>query len=358
MEKYTMLDYIKEAPEVALNNVEHYQELVKPLLDIANEKEYKRIWLVASGSSNNACHCARAFMKKVLPMDVKIITPYTFTYYEHDINEDDLVLVVTQSGYSTNAIEAIKKINELNHLSICLTGNVNSDVKDYADVVIDYGVQEELVGYVTKGVTCLCLFLVLFSIAQSKQTDYLDEVKKAIQVNQKTIDKTMKFIEHNYKELTSMNWVYSIGAGSNYGTALESALKMGETIHIPSAPYEIEEYIHGPNLQLTPQYNVFIYDGNDQASNRVAQVYLATKQVTNRVFMVSANTNFKDDDHVLLVDKVLPELCPIAYLPFVQLVSYIISRDTNRIKQHPLLKKFKKIAAAKSDNFVNYDEDE
>ena len=53
-----------------------------------------------------------------------------------------------------------------------------------------------------------------------------------------------------------MSWVYSCGAGANYGTALESALKMGETIHIPSCCYEIEEYIHGPNLQLTPQYNV------------------------------------------------------------------------------------------------------
>ena len=26
-----------------------------------------------------------------------------------------------------------------------------------------------------------------------------------------------------------MSWVYSCGAGANYGTALESALKMGET---------------------------------------------------------------------------------------------------------------------------------
>ena len=58
-----------------------------------------------------------------------------------------------------------------------------------------------------------------------------------------------------------MSWVYSCGAGANYGTALESALKMGETIHIPSCCYEIEEYIHGPNLQLTPQYNVIFFDG-------------------------------------------------------------------------------------------------
>lgn len=47
-------------------------------------------------------------MEKVSGLEVRIITPYTFTYYENDIKENDLVLVVTQSGLSTNAIEALK----------------------------------------------------------------------------------------------------------------------------------------------------------------------------------------------------------------------------------------------------------
>ena len=140
---------------------------------------------------------------------------------------------------------------------------------------------------------------------------------------------------------------------------MESALKMGETIHIPSCAYEIEEYIHGPNLQLTPQYNVFIYDENDEASTRVEQIYKATSKVTDRVFMISANKNFKNDKRVIVLeDAPLPELCALVYLPFVQLVSFVISDETHRIKQHPLMKEFKAIAAAKTENFVNYDEDD
>ncbi len=49
--------------------------------------------------------------------------PYTFTYYENDIKENDLVLVVTQSGLSTNAIEALKNHQEKECRAICLTGN-------------------------------------------------------------------------------------------------------------------------------------------------------------------------------------------------------------------------------------------
>lgn len=42
----------------------------------------------------------------------------------------------------------------------------------------------------------------------------------------------------------------------------------------------------------------------------------------------------------------------------VQLLSFIISDDLHTIYQHPLLKEFKAIAAAKTENFVNYDGDD
>lgn len=359
MEKMTMQDYVKEAPAVCRSNIGKYQELVKPLMDQIQGKDVRAIWLVASGSSYNSCHCARAMMRKCLTSEIKIVTPFTFTYYENDVREDDLVFVVTQSGLSTNAIEAVKKLKAMNRYAIALTGNPNSDIKEYADLVIDYGVGEELVGYVTKGVTSLCLFLMLFAIEKSGKTEYIKELEKAISMNEEMIPKALAFIEENYKAFSSMRHAYFCGAGSNYGTALEGALKVGETIHIPSCFYEIEEYIHGPNLQLTPEYNVFIFDGNDEASDRVAQVYLASREVSDKVYLLSNNPKFKGDKHVISLSETLMSECvSLAYLPFVQLLSYVISSDLNSVKQHPLLKKFKSIASAKTENFVNYDEDE
>ena len=47
--------------------------------------------------------------------------------------------------------------------------------------MIEYGVGEELVGYVTKGVSTLALFLDLFAITYSGKTEYLEELKKSCQ---------------------------------------------------------------------------------------------------------------------------------------------------------------------------------
>lgn len=359
MKKLTMMDYINETPKILYENIHSYQKVVKPLMDEVKDKKMQRIILVASGSSHNACYCSRAFIQKITDLEVQIITPYTFKYYEHNLDKDDLVLVVSQSGYSTNSIEALKLLKSMNYKAICLTGNKESDVKNFADVVIEYGVGEELVGYVTKGVTTLTLFLDLFAIAYSGKTEYLNELKKAANLNREMIKKAELFINLHYKNFSSMSWVYSCGAGANYGTALESALKIGETIHILSCCYEIEEFIHGPNLQLTPKYNVIFFDGNDNASSRVEQVYLATRKVTDRAYLISNNKNLDSDNHVLsLSDKVLSELSPIVYLPFIQLLSFRISNDIHSIYQHPLLKEFKLIAAAKTEGFVNYDEDD
>ena len=108
--KLTMMDYIEETPRVLQYNIHNRKELLKPLFDYSSRQNSKTsLFLIASGSSYNACHIARSFLLKCLDIPVRILTPYTFTYYEHDFNENDLIIVISQSGLSTNAIEALKK---------------------------------------------------------------------------------------------------------------------------------------------------------------------------------------------------------------------------------------------------------
>ena len=69
------------------------------------------------------------------------------------------------------ALDVLKK---LNRKTIALTGDLNSDIKNHADVVIGY-VDEEKEGFVTKGVTTLALFLMKLTFAilkkQGKEVD-------------------------------------------------------------------------------------------------------------------------------------------------------------------------------------------
>ena len=355
----TMMTYILESPDQLKNNILNAKEITKELVDLYCEKDYRSIWIIACGSSSNGSNCAKPFMMKYLNCDVKIVNPSTFLYSENKIKEDDFVFVVSQSGCSTNSIDALRKLKEMNIRSIGLTGNANSDFKKEADVTIDWCVGEEKVGYVTKGVTTLCLFFILFSLEAGLRKGILskdaydavfEELKKAPERNHIVQNETMAFYQTNKKTLTAMNVVYSVGFAQGYGISCESALKMGETIKVPSFAYEAEEYIHGPNLQLTPDYTVFIYDDMEAGSKRIGQIYQATQSVTDKTFMVTNNPIVPEDHAIRLpFDIKEPALLPLYVLPFVQTISYLASDDLNSWDNHPLFAQFKHFASTKTD---------
>ena len=43
---------------------------------------YRNIKIIASGSSGNGSWCAKYVMEKYLGVDVTVINPYTFAYYQ------------------------------------------------------------------------------------------------------------------------------------------------------------------------------------------------------------------------------------------------------------------------------------
>ena len=360
--KMTMMDYVLESAPAIAHNVDRSKELTAALVKDFTEKDYKTIWIIASGSSFNGSNCARAFMREYLNCEVKIVTPYTFTNYENNMGEDDFGFVISQSGYSTNSIEALEKLKAMGKKAIGLTGNLDSDFKDHADELVEYGVGIETVGYVTKGVTTLAEFLMLFTIEaalvkgimSAEQADSLKaEIKKTADAHKIVTEETLKFYETNYKAMTSMTSAYVCGFGASYGTALEGALKIGETIQIPSVAYEMEEFLHGPNLQLTPNYTLFFVDGMDHSSKRVSEIYHAVRTITDEAYIITNDPTVDDDHAIRLPFDTNPLIAPLYSLPFFQIISYKVTEDTHKWEKHPLYNIFKEKVACKTENYVD-----
>ena len=353
--KFTIQDYVEQTLPACQALLSSSAQM-EPLIALYKKKKPETLWLVASGSSFNACACAQPLMTRWMETRVELMTPFTFLYYTPDIKPDDLIVVITQSGLSTNAIAVLDHLRSYEDV-VCLTGNKQADVKDHTKLVLEYGVGEELVGYVTKGVSTMCLYWLRFAqIVSNRQTiDWATILLAWTDAK----SRTLPFIQTHWKALSAMEVVYCLGTPASAGVGMEAALKIGETIHIPSVYYEVEEFIHGPNLQLTPKYTLFFFDSNDDASTRLHQVYKAAKSVTDHAYLITMDEAFQEDPNALLIKpKVESGFSSFVELPVPQLLSALVSEKLHSTMQHPLLKEFKKIASAKTEHFVNYDEDE
>lgn len=154
----------------------------------------------------------------------EIFSTYFAEYDYKYVNDDDFVIIVSQSGASTNCISTLESLKKINHERIVLTGNVNSDCKDYADVMIDWNCGIETMGYVTLGVVTLVEYLMLFAAYASKEdvVSYTEnQIKKAMENHksdhtsahakqvfdalQKVTDNTFMITSSNYEHPNILN---------------------------------------------------------------------------------------------------------------------------------------------------------
>lgn len=344
--KATMKDYILETPTVVLENLKKAEALTKAMVDLYLRKDYRNIVLVASGSSCTACNCARLYVAETLHIDVKIVTPYNFAHHDYKLlRDDDFCVLVSQSGASTNGVEVLKKLKEINHECISLTGNPECDFKEYSDFMLDWGVGIETVGYVTKGVETLIEYLIMFATYAAKAKGYIqakrvdevcEQISQAMEMHHEVCEQTARLYKANMKDFTSMSKVYVCGCGTNYGTAMEGALKIGETTKIPAMCYELDEVLHGPALQLDPAYTVFFIDSGDDTSKHAVDLYHAMHCVTDHIYIIT-NDQSVDDTHAIRVSRQCEErFTCFYYLAFFQLIAYYAADAIDSWDKHPL----------------------
>ena len=228
---------------------------------------------------------------------------------------------------------------------------------------MDYGCGPETVGYVTKGVSALVLFLQLLGLEYACRTGRIceqqahelrEQLSAAVKGMRHSIGITPDFMEKHYLELSSMGVVYLCGSGSCYGGALEGALKICETLQIPAIAYETEEYIHGPELQMTPNHTVFFLDDGGSGSSRVRKLWEASRLVTRRCYLLTCAGNAPADETCMpLPFSGNPDASALSILPFFQTLSYRLTEDKHLWHKHPLCARLEHTVSGKSENYVH-----
>lgn len=250
-----MLKEIEEIPFVVSNLINHYKEkgFSKELIDVLNKA--KRIILIGSGTSYHASLMAKDYFKN---KQVEVYVSSEFAYLDYQFHEEDVFILLSQSGETADLLRAIDKI-QLNEKSIiCLTNVKNSSIYKRSNFpLLIYALKEVAVASTKSYIAQVVLLHLLASALEGKEIDYNHYYQFAEQAKELS-KRTNEFKAIATKVKHDKN-IYIIGRGKDYYASLESSLKIKEITYKHVEALYAGELKHGPIALIEDDFPVIAF---------------------------------------------------------------------------------------------------
>ncbi len=226
----------------------------------------KRIIMVACGTSWHASLVGEYLFEDVARIPVEVEYGSEFRYRNPIINEDDVVIAISQSGETADTLAAIRMAKERGATIIGICNVVGSSIARETDAGVYTHAGPEIGVASTKAFTAQVTVLTLMAIRlayvkgnikKSRMLQIINEmeaipakIEETLKLNEKVLDMSKIFTyAHNFLYL---------GRGYNFPVALEGALKLKEISYIHAEGYPAAEMKHGPIALIDKEMPVVV----------------------------------------------------------------------------------------------------
>jgi glucosamine--fructose-6-phosphate aminotransferase (isomerizing) len=349
--KHFMLKEIYEQPRAVRETVEGrisldtgrvFLDEMKNISE-ADFKRFTSIKIAACGTSWHAGLAGQYMIEQLARLSVDVDYASEFRYRDPVLDENTLLLVISQSGETADTIAALREVKErgVKVLSIC---NVRgSMITREADGTILTHAGPEIGVASTKAFTAQMIALYLFglylgqlrgtlspeqSLAHAQQLAELP-VKMEQLLNQ---GDAIEALSSKFFRVT--DFLY-LGRGINFPVALEGALKLKEISYIHAEGYPAGEMKHGPNALIDERLPVMFINtreaGNRASELRYEKTHSNIVEVEAREGIVISVLTEGDSmssivsDHVIEIPASSDLLSPILSIIPLQLLAYHIA---------------------------------
>lgn len=325
------------------NNVMGEPEVLSIVLEKRKEyfealgKKYagvKRIYVLGSGTSYHAGLSVRRQMEKLTGVEVVAAYPSVFMETQVLPEKDTLCIGISQSGRSSITAKGVQRCRELGHYTVAISANNPSTLtecaEDYIPLVVGIERSASTKGYVTSMLTLILLCVEIGlnngTIDAAKEQEIVAAFEAHVRNFPELAARSEAWVERNAEDMLKAVRISVLGYEGNYGTALEGALKLLETIRVMVAGYDFEEWLHGAYNALTPESYLFICRSASRFDykERVGKLEDIVRPFTEHVFVIGAEDEsnprnlcapFSGNEYVLPLEYIIPYQMMIAMLP-------------------------------------------
>ena len=338
-----MLKEIYEQPISIKNSMRGRIDAYKGIISLGGIRDYEqkimnanRIIIVACGTSWHAGLVAEYLFEDFTRIPVEVEYASEFRYRNPIINENDVVIAISQSGETADTLAAIKLAKEKGATIIGICNVVGSTISrethcgSYTHAGPEIGVAstKAFTGQVT------VLSLMALSIAQKKGTISeskfrqllieLDAIPHKVEQMLKS-DKQVRYIAEIFKDAT--NFLY-LGRGYNFPVALEGALKLKEISYIHAEGYPAAEMKHGPIALIDEEMPIVVIATKHGNYEKVVSNIEEVKARSGKIIAIvtEGDTEVKAiADYVIEIPATEDALSPLLTSIPLQLLSYHIA---------------------------------
>jgi glucosamine--fructose-6-phosphate aminotransferase (isomerizing) len=214
----------------------------------------QKVTVVACGTSWHAGLVGKYLIEALAQVPVEVDYGSEYRYRSPIVAENELAIVITQSGETADTLAALREARRKGASSIAICNVVGSMATREADGTVYTHAGPEIGVASTKAFTSqlVALHLLALYLAQARGTlsetairRHIEELLQVPQVIEQAIKAsaaTAKVAERFYNRTDFL----FLGRGINYPIALEGALKLKEISYIHAEGYPAGEMKHGP----------------------------------------------------------------------------------------------------------------
>ncbi len=324
------LKEIYEQPETIFKAGEKTLDAIEKTADYI--KHAKNIYVTGSGTSYNSALIAKQILSKYVKIKAEPIMSSELQFSPESIEENSIIIAISQSGESADVLEAVKIGKQANCKIIAIVNLMTSSLAREADVVIGMNCGPEIGVAATKSFTSqlVILYKIIQKLSNNEITINFENFSKSIF---KILEDTTK-IQEIAKDLKEVSDIYILGRGINYPIAIEAALKLKELTYIHAEGIAGGELKHGPLALMDSNVFVIIINPNDMT---YSDTLTSAREIKARGAKIIGVSDIESDvyDYWIEMPKIDEVLYPISEIIPIQLLSYYAALEKNTDPDYP-----------------------
>jgi glucosamine--fructose-6-phosphate aminotransferase (isomerizing) len=309
-----------------------------PQLNVTPElaQNIQKIIITACGTAAHAGMVGRTLIERIAQIPVQVDIASEFRYQEPLIDENTIVLAISQSGETADTLAAMNEGRDRGATLWSIVNAIGSQAMRIADGYIGMQTGPEIGVASTKAFTAplIDLYMLAILLGDLRGTLAEDERKRLAANLRKVPDLVSQNLERADAiqkiswELKDVQHALYLGRGINMPIAYEGALKLKEISYIHAEAYPAGEMKHGPIALIDEEMPVIAIAPRDPWYEKMISQIEQTKA---RGGIVIALATDGDEllptiaDHVLWIPETPWMLSPVTTIIPLQLLAYHIA---------------------------------